>query len=276
MKKILYILTTALLFAGCEPIIHEVGNTNIVDASQIEATVEKRTVDGFDNVVHVHCTSPVLCRWTDGISTFIGTEGDLKVMFEGNNTITLTARAANGQEYTKDFPVTITSTPEPPAYYAQLFGDPSIGEKYWEWNTTVNAPDAEDDKTGARIMAGKEPKEKRDYWGWIPSPDDDVPNEGIGAKMKFTLRGMGITKIGVDGAETGSGSLNLDMTPDNNIYKSVGTITFVGTNVLCPIGPQTKNEFKSTWTICHLDDDLLMLFNTDTDGWYYVFTAAQP
>jgi hypothetical protein len=274
MKKIFFYVMTAALLTRCEPIIHEVSNTGILtDASQIEATVTKVTRDGYDNIAHVHCSSPVLCSWTDGISTFIGTEGDLTVTFGGSNTITLTARAADGKNYTKDFPITVTSAPEPPAYYKQLFGDPSVGEKYWEWNTTQVAPGR--DSAGEKmIMAGSAPSDSRDYWGWTPSPDDYMANEGTGAKMKFSLRGQRITKIGVNGTETGSGTLVLDMMP-NSIYESVGTITFAGTNVLCPLSG--NGELGNTWTICHLDDDLLMLFNaTSESGWYYVFTAVQP
>ncbi|MDR3367456.1 MAG: hypothetical protein LBO71_10900 [Prevotellaceae bacterium] len=270
-----YILAlAALALWACEPItniIDEAPGGNISSAGELQATVAIVQKDGYSNIAHVHCSSPVLCSWTDGINTFVGTEGNLEVVFAGDQTITLTARTADGKEYTKDFPVTVASAPEPPAYYGLLFGDPNGDGKTWEWSTKV-APGRE--AAGEKmIMAGSAPSgENRDYWGWCPEPTY-VPNEGVGAKMKFTLRGKRVTKIGVDGKETGSGSLDLNMTP-NSIAYSVGTITFKGTNVLCPVSG--NGELGSTWTICHLSEDLLLLFNANSSsGWYYVFTAAE-
>jgi hypothetical protein len=262
----------ALLLGGCEPIRYEVENTDILtDASQIEATVTKVTRNGYDNVAHVHCTSPVLCQWTDGINTFIGTEGDFTLLLQGENTITLTARAADGKTYTKTFPFSVSQAPEVPDYYEKLFGDPLGEGKEWEWNTTWNAPDG--GPAGWLIMAGAAPAASRDYWGWVP---DLVGPEGIGAKMKFKLLGAEVIKYGVNGAEIAKGKFLLDMTP-NSIYASLGTFTFVGTNILSPTDPCGAGEFGTTYTITYLDDDHLMLFTSGGgcgSGWYYVFNAV--
>jgi hypothetical protein len=274
MNKTFYTITiAALLFAGCDPVRDEVENSSsITNASQIEATVTTIQRDGYDNTVHVRCTSPVLCSWTDGVRTFVGTEGDLEVMFEGNRTITLTARAADGKTYTKEYTVNITNAPAPPAYYELLFGDPNGTGKVWEWNTTWTAPERETPGE-KRIMAGINPGDKRDYWGWTPEPEGD---EGIGATMKFMLFGQKIIKYKADGTVISEGTLSIDMTP-NKIYESKGTLTFVGTNVLSPISPnEGQGEFGTTYTITFLDDEHLMLYTADaSSGWYYVFTAKQ-
>jgi hypothetical protein len=270
MKKITYsiIMGVALLLGGCEPIRYEVDNTGILtDVSQIEATVTKVTRNGYDNVAHVHCTSPVLCQWSDGINTFIGTEGDFTLLLQGENTITLTARAADGKTYTKTFPFSVSKAPELPDYYEKLFGDPLGEGKEWEWNTDWPAPDG--GPVGQLIMAGT-PSTGRDYWGWAPAPI--VPEEGIGAKMKFKLLGAEVIKYGVNGAEIAKGKFLLDMTP-NSIYASLGTFTFVGTNILSPVNP-CSGEFGTTYTITYLDDDHLMFYISGDCSWYILFNAV--
>jgi hypothetical protein len=220
------------------------------------------------NKVHVRCTSPVICQWSDGVNTLTATEGILIILIPGQQTITLTARTPDGKTHTKDFPVTVEEMTEPvsPAY-GFFFGN---GEKYWEWNTTWQAPDG---PTGHLIMAAAAPATSRDYWGWIP---DLSGPEGIGAKMKFTLQGKRVTKYDAGGTELSAGSFDFDMTP-NSIFGSLGTLTFRGTNILYPTDPCGAGEWDTTYTITYLDDDHLMLFTSGggcSCGWYYVFNAA--
>jgi hypothetical protein len=277
MKRRGYTMLIFALLAGvwaCDPVTDPVSETaggTIASASELQATVTVAQVNGKKtNKVHVCCTSPVICQWSDGVNTLTATEGDMIMLTQGQQTITLTARTPDGKTFTKDFSVLVEEMTEPvdPAF-GYFFGN---GEKYWEWNTDWDAPDG--GPVGHLIMAAAEPAASRDYWGWIPELSG---SEGMGAKMKFTLQGKLVTKYDVDGAEIASGSFDFDMTP-NSIFGSLGTLTFKNTNILYPTDPCGAGEFGTTYTITYLDNDHLMLFTSGggcSSGWYYVFSAVR-
>ncbi|GHT13134.1 hypothetical protein AGMMS4956_08820 [Bacteroidia bacterium] len=264
MKNILYsVVGVAILtFAACEPITDTYSEGQVVaSASELKATAEAVVVNGKNsNKVYVHCTSPVLCQWTDGVNTLSATEGYLTLLLTGEQTITLTATAANGSKFTKEFTVTIDELTEPvdPAY-GYFCGD---GAKKWTWihgtrcwcNGDGNGIDCEacwwgvEDDEIADQMDGK-----------------GLPNEGFGATMEFVLSGKKMIKTDADGNVT-TGKFEFDMTPqktdnwDGVVDNwAIGKLSFINTNILFP---NDVNHDLDVWTeygIIELTDDRLVL-----------------
>lgn len=279
MKNIVYTIAAfmlILLFFSCEPIVKEANiGEALTSAEQIKAEVNSVIVNGKKtNKVTVRCTSPVVCQWTDGVNTLSSNDGELTLLIEGEQTIQLKGLAADGAIFTKEFSVTVEDMyyPVSPAY-GFFFGN---GVKTWVWNTSSGWGAPEGGPAGALIMSAGAPGSGRDYWGWTPILSDkkESCNEGEGAKMVLTLNGKKITKYDPQGKIVGQGSISFDMTP-NNIYGSLGTLTFVGTNILFPYDYNNMEPWTSnTFTITYLDDDHLMLFTPSSNGgWYYVFNA---
>jgi hypothetical protein len=288
MKKILtylIILSTAILFAGCEPLVNETDMGELItDASQIDATITPVLKDGkVSNKLLVECKSPVLCQWSsDGGKPFIRNNGAMSLSKPGQQTITLTARAADGKMLTKTFPpITVEVMDEPEWGY--LFGQ--SGAKEWTWNTNWVVPGTEaidGINVGPIILAPAEPTSITDFaaiFAFQTVPAD--PNEGAGAKMKFTLNGTTVTKYNPTGTEIESGTVMLEVGP-TTISGSLGTLTFLNTNVLYPYDVLSGLFFgalgplpTSTFTICYLDNEHMVLHvNANFWGYYYVFTAV--
>jgi hypothetical protein len=285
MKNIFYIIAAFALisfFPACEPIVEDANVGEVVtSADQIQAEVNSVVMNGKKtNKVTVKCKSPVVCQWTDGVNTLSSNDGELTLLIEGQQTIEVKALAADGTIFTKEFDVTVEDMyyPVSPAY-ALFFGS---GTKTWVWNSADgwNAPDG--GPAGAIIMSGGAPSSGRDYWGWTPEDlssqckANGYPDEGAGSQMVLTLKGKKIVKYGPTGTVVGTGSINFDMTP-TSIYGSLGTLTFVGTNILFPYDRNGNVPWRfSTFTITYLDDEHLMLFTPSSNGgWYYVFNAVK-
>ncbi|MDR2467022.1 MAG: hypothetical protein LBD35_06475 [Prevotellaceae bacterium] len=261
---------------SCEPITKEIGAGDAISSvDQIRASV---TQEGNTNKVHVYCSSPVVCQWTDGVNLLTSNEGDLILLVRGAQTIVMTAMAADGKTFTKEFSVNVSDMKYPvdPAY-GLLFGS---GEKTWVWNTTSGWAAPDGGPAGPLIMCGGSPSSGRDYWGWTPDDmssqceEAGVADEGLGAKMVFALSGKKVSKYDPSGKQISRGSLNFDMTP-TSVYGSLGTLTFAGTNILYPRDRNGNTEWSfSSFTIAYLDDEHLMLFTPSSNGgWYYVFNA---
>ncbi|MDR3132393.1 MAG: hypothetical protein LBU42_00005 [Prevotellaceae bacterium] len=287
MKKILtylIILSTALFFAGCEPLVNEIDMGELItDASQIDATITPVLKDGkVSNKLLVECKSPVLCQWSsDGGKPFIRNNGAMSLSKPGQQTITLTARAADGKMMTKTFPpINVEVMEEPEWNY--IFG--SSGTKEWTWNTSWVVPGTEaidGIDVGPIILAPAEPTSITDFaafFAFQTAPFD--PNEGAGAKMKFSLNGTTVAKYNPSGMEIENGTVILELGP-TTISGSLGILTFVNTNVLYPYdilglifgGPLSPLP-TSTFTICYLDDAHMVLHvNAGFWGYYYIFTA---
>jgi hypothetical protein len=283
MKNIFYIITAFVvisLFPACEPIVEEVNIGEVITSEdQIMAEVNSVVVDGKKtNKVTVKCTSPVACQWTDGVNTLSSNYGELILLIEGQQTIEFKAMAADGTIFTKEFNVTVEVMlyPVPPAY-GYFFGS---GSKTWVWNSADGWEAPDGGPAGAIIMSGASPSSSRDYWGWAPEDlatqceENGYPAEGAGSKMELTLKGKKIVKYDSEGVVVGKGSINFDMTP-TDVYGSLGTLTFVDTNILFPYDRNNNAPWSfSTFTITYLDDDHLMLFTPSSNGgWYYVFNA---
>jgi hypothetical protein len=287
MKKILaylIIMSTATLFAGCDPLVDETGvGALITDASQLEATITPVLTDGkVSNKLLVACKSPVLCQWSvDGGKPFIRNDGTMSLSKPGLQTVTLTARAADGKVFTKTFPPINVEVMEEPEW-GYLFG--SAGTKEWTWNADWAVPGTEAVEgidVGPIILAPAEPASITDFaaiFAFQTAPFD--PDEGAGAKMKFTLNSTTVAKYNPSGVEIGSGSVILELGP-STVSGALGTLTFVDTNILYPYDVLSGLFFgalgplpTSTFTICYLDNAHMVLHvNADFWGYYYVFSA---
>ncbi|GHT72366.1 hypothetical protein FACS189456_0680 [Bacteroidia bacterium] len=273
MKKIflsIAVLTAAALWTGCEPIVdkHDAGGG--IAATELQATATAVVQNGKNsNRVYVHCTSPVLCQWSDGVNTLAATEGYLTLLLTGEQTITLTAKTADGATLTKSFTVNVEELTEPvDPVYGQLFG---AGEKTWAWASSNCFGNGGDSDNGPA-------------W-WILNPAEmadqcsgkNLPADGQGATMKFVLSGKQMTKVTTDG-QTFAGRLTFDMSAGKEGW-SVGTITFANTNILC--GYDFNDATFSAWStynIISIDDTRMVLgaqeHDPNSNYWYWVFVPV--
>jgi len=273
MKNIFYSVLTFVLvtvFSACDPIVDEKGVGEVItSAEQIEASIAPVVQDGKNtNKVKVHCTSPVLCQWTDGVNIYTSSETEMTLLVSGSQTITLTALAADGNTFEKKFDYTVESM-----YYAV---DPEYsyfcgsGEKTWTWAETSCFGNGGGSDTGPA-------------W-WILNPEDieeqckgkNLPLDGIGATMKFVLGGKKMIKTTMDG-QVYEGKFDFDMASGIDGW-SLGTVTFTNTNILCGYDfNDTGFAAWSTYNIIYLDDEKMVLgaqeHEPNSDYWYWVFRA---
>jgi len=287
MKKIILysmMLATLLLFVGCEPIVKETDMGEIItDVSQINATITPLLKDGkVSNKLVVTCKSPVLCQWSaDGGKAFIQNDGIMSLSKPGLQTVTLTARGANGKMFTKTFPAINVEVMEEPAW-GYLFGD--AGVKEWTWNTTWVVPGSEavaGVDVGPLILMPAPLASVTDFTAFMALQMGVYdPDEGTGAKMKFTLNGTTVAKYRPDATEIENGTVQLELTP-TGITGSLGTITFENTNILYPydmlmalFGGAAAPLTTNTFPICYLDENHMILYaDCAYWGWYFVFEA---
>lgn len=278
MKKIIYSIISFVLvavFSSCDPIVDREGvGALITSADQIQATVTPIVFNGQNtNKVKVHCTSPVLCQWSDGVKTYISNDTAMTLFATGDQTITLTGLAADGSKYAKDYSVKIDLMKYPVLpQYGYLCGTSS---KTWTW--------AETKCFGNGHAYEWNPVNTKPEW-WVLGPADvtsqcvekGLPKEGLGAKMTFTLRGTKLVKTDADGVTLSSGKFAIDMTPDSHSW-STGTMTLTGANILCGYDFNGNMAPWSQYAITYLDETTLILgakeHAPNTGFWYWVFKA---
>lgn len=276
MRKLFYtIFTVALvaLFASCDPIQDKVDyGTVITSADQLQATVTP-VMDGNlkTNKVIIHCTSPVMCKWTDGVKTYISNDSAMTLFVKGNATITLTAMSADGTIVTKNFTTTVDEMKFPvEPQYGYLCGS---GVKTWTWASTKCF--------GNGHAYAWDPVNKQPEW-WVLNPEDvttqctekSKPAEGLGASMRFTLVGLKHEKISATGAVLSTGAFSFNMQADSHNW-STGTLSFIGSNVLFGYDLNGALAPWSQYDIMAMDDSQLVLGAKGADGtyWYWVFKA---
>lgn len=278
MKKLIYsIISFAVIaiFSACDPIVdrEDVGAL-ITSADQIQATVTPIVFNGQNtNKVKVHCTSPVLCQWTDGVETYISNDTAIVLFVPGTQTISLTALAADGTKFTKDYSVKVDLMKYPvQPQFGYLCG---TGTKTWTWADTKCF--------GNGHAYAWEPVNTKPEW-WVLSPADvttqcaekGLPKEGLGAKLKFTLKGTQMTKIDADGKTLSTGKFKFNMTPDSHNW-AIGTFTLTGTNILCGYDFNGALAPWSEYAITYMDENTLILgvqeHAPNTNYWYWVFKA---
>jgi len=273
MKKLSYILLTSVflaIFAACNPIEDKVGVGELItSADDIQATVTPILDNGQNtNKVKVNCTSPVLCQWTDGVKTYVSNDTVMTLFVKGEQTITLNALAADGTKLTKDFSVNVAEMKyavEP--QYGYLCGS---GEKSWTWADT-------------KCFGNGGGSDTAPAW-WILNPSDiagqctgkNLPADGIGASMKFVLKGLKMIKTTADGKST-TGTFSFDMTAKISGW-AIGKLSLTSTNILC--GYDFNASGYTAWTeynIIYLDDNKMILgaqeHAPNSNYWYWVFKA---
>jgi hypothetical protein len=231
-------------FVACEPYVVSEGVGKIVTSvDEIQATVTQVVENGKNtNKVNLACTSPVLCQWTDGVNLVNANEGEM-LLTEGQHTVVLTALAAEGNKFTKNFPVTVDEIAYPvPPEYAYFCG---TGEKIWTW---VEAPavcwglGTEMDVSpmsgyGYPVVAALPNPSVYLYCVYLPTMNYALSQESLDpesmnyATMKFELDGMKLSKKDVYGTELSSGRFSFNM---NEQKKSgaISTLTLTNTNML--------------------------------------------
>jgi hypothetical protein len=284
MKKNILLMMLALVvsFVGCEPVTNSdpgVG-TVITSLDQVKITVEAEVINGKAvNSAVVKAEGAVLCQWSDGINTLVSNEGSITpLVMPGTNTITLTAMAADGKIYTKEFTINVEEMHYPiPEEYGFLFGEVGVADsKTWTWNPMGGWPAPGGGPAGPIIMCAAAPSSAYDYWGWTPDYWANGDAEGYGAKMVFSLKGLSVQKYDKNGDLIASGTLGLNFTP-NGLYNSKGTLTFNGTNILYPYDYNGNVALPgNVYTIVYLDEEHMMLHTPSANGgWYYVFNAVE-
>ncbi|GHT55188.1 hypothetical protein AGMMS49982_20840 [Bacteroidia bacterium] len=275
------VFAATALWTGCEPIVdkHDAGGS--IAATELQATATSVVKDGKNtNKVYVHCTSPVLCQWSDGVNTLSATEGYLTLLLTGEQTITLTAMTADGTTLTKSFTVNVDDLTEPvdPAY-GYLCG---TGSKKWTWQS-------------ADCYGNGNPSSLAPEWSKSSITDVDgmcvaksLPHEGTNATMEFTLMGKKMVKKDADGNET-PGTFNFEMknfavkeslwswmdpywSPDDPF--AIGTMAFYNTNILFPYDINYNNAVVTNYYIVSLSDTELILAAITTNqevSWYETF-----
>jgi hypothetical protein len=268
MNKIIYILSTFILvalFTACDPIVdvQSVG-TVITSADQIVATVTP-VMDGTlkTNKVKVHCTSPVSCQWTDGVKTYISNDTVMTLFVKGDIAIKLSAMAADGTIFTKDFTTTVEKMKydvEP--QYGYLCGN---GSKTWVWAT-------DNTTCGPRIWGNGGNTDKYPSWWGRSAADAADDNIDINGSMTFTLNGLLFSRT--ESGATTTGTFSFDMTT-KKYSQCIGQITFKGTTILHGISQNDGKKVVYVFNIIKLtDDEMVLMYATESntyEGWFWMF-----
>jgi hypothetical protein len=278
MKNIFYIIATfaiILLFPACEPIVDEANVGKIVkDVSELKVSIGALYGEnGYLNNLQARCESPVLCHWTDGITTTTKIDGEFVFLFSGDQILTLTTLTADGRTLTKEIEIKGVTAPPAPAIYGFLFGytnSVDAAVKTWTWADTDCFGNGNGSSTGP------------DWWKLNPedmggqAADKGLPADGKGASMKFVLKGKQMIKTSTD-AKTYPGKVDFDLTSFKEGW-SIGTITFASTNILC--GYDFNDAAYAPWStynIIYLDDHKMVLgaqeHAPNTNYWYWVFVS---
>ena len=309
MKNLFYsILTLAFisLLVACDPIVNDVGINNLItSADQIQATVTPVVVDGKNsNKVQVHCTSPVLCQWTDGILTYVNNDTEMILFSTGDITITLNALASDGNQLTKTFQVKVDEMSFPVDPHWALFAGEGSAGKTWVWAFDVPGGFGTSGSNAGGVYGNGGYLESNSPAWWVNGLND-LQGWGVDQdQMTFDLNGganftlvTGNTQKQDDGSPKGlpagtyKGSFSFDFsktvsmgsasgigaTGDNNW--SIGKITLSGgPTVSLGFQPNTDgNPPIYVYNIMYLDDDVMILGAPEPDAgdwggaWFWIF-----
>lgn len=292
MKKLFYIAFTvvaAALFASCDPIVDnvEVGDV-ITSADQIEATITPVMHKTYKtNKVKVHCTSPVLCHWAGGPTTYISNDTTILLFAKGNQSIKLTAMAADGTILTKTYSATVDSMYYPiPKEWGLFCGS---GSKTWVWATDVAATSYYSGAPAGKCY-GNGGYQGNSGPGWWTCGLSDLTGWGVAAdEMTFDMNGAANFTLvtgntqkadGKDkGAQAGTykGIFAFDMSKKIEGY-SIGQLSITGATISLGYQPNGAG-FPSinTFDILYLDNNVMVLEAPEPGvgawgtAWFWVF-----
>lgn len=265
-----------LVFASvaCEPIEDRMEMTGAISAEQLDITATPLVVDGKrSNKVILDNKSPVLSSWDFGVGTTQRKSDTVLLVTTGDNEIIFTGLNPNGTKITKTLSINVEElTFEVPLEWGYLTGGT---EREWVW----------DDRTTAVWGNGGYLGSFKPEWWTLPigSIHDQMPNEGAGAKMVFSLRGAKLTKV-KSNDQTESGSFSFDMskviTLDNGDTWARGKLTTRGVTILNGKSPDEGGILVYEFDIIKLDDKEMVLSYAPagTGAWgaayFWVFRAV--
>jgi hypothetical protein len=206
-----------------------------------------------------------------GMGTYIGTNGRVKVVTRGDNTITFTALNPDGTKMEKTFTVNVEELYDVEAEWELFCGS---GSKVWTWDEQASSVWG-----NGGYLGNTSP-------GWWTVPISDMegqtPGEGAGATMTFSVKGSMLTKSKSNGA-TEQGSFAFDMsktTPgDGGAAWGIGKLTTKGVTVLSGKQPNNGNAPVYSYDILKLTaDEMALAFPEPGAGawgtaWYWMFRS---
>lgn len=291
----IFVLAVACFFVSCNPIEKNFGVGDVVTSTdQLNVTITPIMFKTYKtNMYKVHCTSPVLCKWTTTPS-YISTDTTVLLFGKGSQNIKLTAFAADGSTLTKTYSVTVDSMYYPvPKQWGYFCG---TGSRTWVWATDVKGssfPGSADSKCygNGGYLANNAP-------GWWTCGLSDLQGWGVANdEMTFSLDGAAMklvtsnSQVAGKGLAAGTyvGSFNFDMTKtkdtasppsatNSNTY-AIGQLTLTG--VTMSLGYQPNGAGYPaiyTYDILYLDNNTMVLEIPEpaTTGawgtaWFWVF-----
>jgi hypothetical protein len=303
MNKIIYILSAFILvtlFTACDPIVDSIGVSNVVtSADQITSTITPVMYKTYKtNKVKVHCTSPVLCQWSGGPTTYISNDTTVLLFGKGAQSIKLIALAADGTQLTKTYSVTVDSMYYPvPKEWGLFCG---TGSKTWVWATDVTSTYFPGSAAGKCYGNGGYLGNNAPGWwtngltdlqGWGVA-DDEMTFDMNGA-ANFTLV-TGNTQIDAKGVKKGlqagtyKGIFSFDMTKTTVAAGTtsatagspwaIGQLTLVGATISLGYQPNLAGyPAIYTYDILYLDNNVMVLEIPEPGSaawgtaWYWVF-----
>lgn len=244
-----------LLVAGisCEPIEDRMEMVGAISAEQLDITAAPLVVDGKrSNKVVLDNKSQVLSSWDFGVGTTQRKSDTVLLVTTGDTDIIFTGLNPNGTKITKTLSVNVEElTFDVPLEWGYLTGGT---EKEWVW----------DDRTTAVWGNGGYKGSFKAEWWTVPVDQisGQMPNEGEGAKMVFSLSGSKLTKVKANG-QTESGTFSFDMskviTLDNGDTWARGKLTTRGVTILNGKSPDEGGILVYEFDIIKLDDNEMVL-----------------
>ncbi|MBP1638698.1 MAG: hypothetical protein H6Q17_281 [Bacteroidetes bacterium] len=263
--KMVFVLMVAYSFVACSPIEKDFGTGDVVTSTdQLNVTITPVMYKTYKtNKYKVHCTSPVICKWTTTAS-YISNDTTVMILGKGSQNIKLTALAADGSILTKTYSVTVDSLYYPvPPQWGYLCG---ASARTWVW-AVDNTYSGSKWIWGNGGLTDTAPA----WWGRTAS---DAASDGIdiNGTMNFSLDAATFTKV--ESGVTSTGSFSFDMTPSTTT-KGIGTLTINGTTILHGISQNDDKKVVYKFNIIKLtNDELILEYSTESntyEGWYWVF-----
>ncbi len=264
--NIAFALVLAVLCVACNPVEKDFGVGDVVTSvDQLNVTVTPVMFKTYKtNKYKVHCTSPVLCKWTTTAS-YVSNDTTVMILGKGTQNIRLTAMAADGSVLTKTYSVTVDSMYYPvPPQWGYLCG---AGSKTWVW--------AVDNKySGSQWIWGNGGRSGDIAPAWWGRTASDASSDGIdiNGTMSFSLDAATFAKV--ESGATTKGAFSFDMTPSSTT-KGIGTLSISGATIQHGVSQNDGKKVVYKFDIIKLtNDEMVLEYSTESnnyEGWFWVF-----
>ncbi|MCD7975999.1 MAG: hypothetical protein LUG51_02140 [Tannerellaceae bacterium] len=273
-KSIFYSIMLAIICIACEPSEDRQSPGGAITADQLEVSATPVVVNGKNsNKIILENRSPVLSQWDFGNGTSTRSYDEVLLVVTGNTNIIFTGLNADGSKITKEIPVTVEELSfDVPAEWGYLCGE---GSKEWGWDTAA----------GNVFGNGEHITHSTPAW-WVldtNAVEEQVPGEGTGAYMIFSISGAKLTKVLNTGAEQ-QGTFSFDMSEtetdgDGNPYV-LGKLSTNNVTVLAGVSLNEDQADIYKYSILKINNEELVLsydrYNDVDDfqeGWFWMFRA---